>query len=382
MYTVITKGNHVNRVHTAHYVNTNDFIVVNELGEVTLHKGNPIDWPVHCEIGTQAIVNLKECTLRFGVTRGIMQKSEFVVSIYGDSGTVPKPVAWTDVLKKLGAWPLAESGRPNPPAPKNWKWKYNNSEWVLANEHVTFTVVDWMKINGIEDAQPAPHIFDVINYWPEAHRKCLGTKDLPEGWEWKWFGDDWVLSNGTIGLVRDDWFKYRNKQCIATKEEVMALVDTWPTVHNKLRREITEGWIWARKDNHIVVINQVDNINDGIIITENDWREYLVGILRDNLPVETIAVTAASMLQSALGHMENRAKTYDAPGGERSMGKTVSAFNTITGLQLSEEQGWLFMEILKQVRSQQGNYRADNYEDMVAYAALRGECAARERGDN
>ena len=93
------------------------------------------------------------------------------------------------------------------------------------------------------------------------------------------------------------------------------------------------------------------------------------------------AITAASMLTAALGHMEDRAKTYDAPGGERSMGKTVSAFNAITGLELTEEQGWLFMEILKQVRSQQGNYRADNYEDMVAYAALRGECAARERGD-
>ena len=91
-------------------------------------------------------------------------------------------------------------------------------------------------------------------------------------------------------------------------------------------------------------------------------------------------ITAASMLTAALGHMEDRAKTYDAPGGERSMGKTVDAFNVITGLELTEEQGWLFMEILKQVRSQQGNYRADNYEDMVAYAALRGECAARERG--
>ena len=93
------------------------------------------------------------------------------------------------------------------------------------------------------------------------------------------------------------------------------------------------------------------------------------------------AITAASMLTAALGHMEDRAKTYDTPGGERSMGKTVSAFNVITGQTLTEEAGWLFMEILKQVRSQQGDYRADSYEDLVAYAALRGECAARERGN-
>ena len=162
----------------------------------------------------------------------------------------------------------------------------------------------------------APHIFDVINYWPQQDRQCLGTKDLPEGWMWQWAGNDWVLSNGTIGLVRDDWFKYRNKMVEAQQ------VSAQPTT-----------------------------------------------------------VTAASMLTAALGHMEDRAKTYDAPGGERSMGKTVAAFNIITGHTLTEEAGWLFMEILKQVRSQQGDYRADNYEDMVAYAALRGECAARERGN-
>lgn len=166
----------------------------------------------------------------------------------------------------------------------------------------------------VEDS--APHIFDVINYWPQQNRQCLGTKDLPEGWMWQWAGNDWVLSNGTIGLVRDDWFKYRDKMVEAQQ------VSAQPT-----------------------------------------------------------QVTAASILTAALGHMEDRAKTYDAPGGERSMGKTVAAFNIITGHTLTEEAGWLFMEILKQVRSQQGNYRADSYEDLVAYAALRGECAARERGD-
>jgi hypothetical protein len=126
--------------------------------------------------------------------------------------------------------------------------------------------------------------------------------------------------------------------------------------------------------------------NHSTIYDEDGWKDYIKDKEDKNRALTSIedaqsSVTAASMLEAALGHMEDRAKTYDAPGGERSMGKTVSAFNTITGLTLSEEQGWLFMEILKQVRSQQGNYRADNYEDMVAYAALRGECAARERKD-
>ena len=114
-------------------------------------------------------------------------------------------------------------------------------------------------------------------------------------------------------------------------------------------------------------------------VTEFVVSEYVEPVVSvEDCPA---AITAASILTAALGHMEDRAKTYDSPGGERSMGKTVSAFNVITGHNLTEEAGWLFMEILKQVRSQQGDYRADSYEDLVAYAALRGECAARERGN-
>lgn len=90
-------------------------------------------------------------------------------------------------------------------------------------------------------------------------------------------------------------------------------------------------------------------------------------------------MTAANILQSALGHMQDRAATYDKPDGERSMGATVNAFNAVTGVLMTEEQGWLFMSLLKAVRSQQGAYRADSYEDGAAYFALAGESAAKER---
>ena len=91
-------------------------------------------------------------------------------------------------------------------------------------------------------------------------------------------------------------------------------------------------------------------------------------------------VTAHSILEAAGGHMRDRAATYDKPEGERSMGATVEAFRAITGHKLTEEQGWLFMQLLKAVRSQQGAYRADSYEDGCAYVSLAGEAAARERG--
>lgn len=92
-----------------------------------------------------------------------------------------------------------------------------------------------------------------------------------------------------------------------------------------------------------------------------------------------MTVHAPDVLAAALGHMQDRAATYDKPAGERSMGATVTAFNAVTGHNLTEEQGWLLMGLLKMVRSQQGALRMDNYEDEAAYAALRAEAAHRER---
>ena len=89
--------------------------------------------------------------------------------------------------------------------------------------------------------------------------------------------------------------------------------------------------------------------------------------------------TANEILQAAAGHMQDRAATYDKPEGERSMGATVEAFKAVTGHQLTEEQGWLFMALLKAVRSQQGSLRMDSYEDGAAYFSLAGESAARDR---
>lgn len=89
---------------------------------------------------------------------------------------------------------------------------------------------------------------------------------------------------------------------------------------------------------------------------------------------------APDFLNAALSHMKDRAATYDRQSGERSMSATVEAFKAISGHDLTEEQGLLFMAILKAVRSQQGQYKADSYEDGAAYFALAGEAAAFARG--
>jgi hypothetical protein len=88
---------------------------------------------------------------------------------------------------------------------------------------------------------------------------------------------------------------------------------------------------------------------------------------------------AQEVLNKAKRLMDERGKQYDQPEGERSMLKTIHVFNTITGHSLSEAEGWLLQQILKDVRQwQREDYHADSAEDCVAYSALKAEALARE----
>ncbi len=84
---------------------------------------------------------------------------------------------------------------------------------------------------------------------------------------------------------------------------------------------------------------------------------------------------ATEFLQAAMDTQAERGKEYDQPGGERSMGRTVQAFNTITGRDLTEAEGWLLLQVLKDVRQWQnpGRYHYDSALDGVAYSALKAE---------
>lgn len=88
---------------------------------------------------------------------------------------------------------------------------------------------------------------------------------------------------------------------------------------------------------------------------------------------------ANDILSAATKHLEDRGVTYDKPEGERSMAKVVQMFNTLADTSITVEQGWLFMVLLKVVRSQQGKFKADSYEDGASYIALAGEEAEKER---
>jgi hypothetical protein len=89
---------------------------------------------------------------------------------------------------------------------------------------------------------------------------------------------------------------------------------------------------------------------------------------------------APDFLRKGADLLEDRGKQYDQPGGERSMGKTVRAFNAITGRDLTEPEGWLLLQVLKDVRQWQNpdKYHADSAEDCVSYAALKAEALANQ----
>lgn len=90
-------------------------------------------------------------------------------------------------------------------------------------------------------------------------------------------------------------------------------------------------------------------------------------------------MNAPEFCERAAELMRERGKQYDKPEGERSMARTVAAFNAVTGRDLSESEGWLLMLLLKQVRQwqQPAKYHADSAEDAVAYSALLAESLKR-----
>ena len=94
----------------------------------------------------------------------------------------------------------------------------------------------------------------------------------------------------------------------------------------------------------------------------------------------TTPMKAEDFLRQGADVLAERGKDYDQPEGERSMGRTVRAFNAITGRDLTEAEGWLLMQVLKDVRQWQntGRYHADSAIDGVNYSALKAEALSNQ----
>lgn len=94
------------------------------------------------------------------------------------------------------------------------------------------------------------------------------------------------------------------------------------------------------------------------------------------------AISPDKILSDAANTLKQRGADYDGKGyagGERSMAQTVAIFEQITGVKLTERQGWYFLISLKLARSTTGKPKLDSFVDLAGYAALLGECALAER---
>jgi len=93
--------------------------------------------------------------------------------------------------------------------------------------------------------------------------------------------------------------------------------------------------------------------------------------LRDKTTIEIVH----DILDQAKYEVGDRAESYDQAQGEESMPRVVAMFNVLYDCNMSVEQGWMFMTLLKQVRASQGKKKRDNYVDLAAYAAFAGKAA-------
>jgi hypothetical protein len=83
--------------------------------------------------------------------------------------------------------------------------------------------------------------------------------------------------------------------------------------------------------------------------------------------------SAEEVLLYALETLKQRGQDYDLEHeNERSMGKIVDVFNTITNRDLTEKEGYLFMLSLKLVRLGTSD-KLDSAVDLAGYSALIGE---------
>jgi hypothetical protein len=118
---------------------------------------------------------------------------------------------------------------------------------------------------------------------------------------------------------------------------------------------------------------------DFFCCTEETWEERKSWEEQEPITHQE-STTAPEILAEAAQIMAERGQGYDK-NQERSMAKIVAVFNALTGLDLTEAEGWTFMVILKMVRANQTPGYRDSLLDGVAYMALLAECGLSKNGE-
>jgi len=91
--------------------------------------------------------------------------------------------------------------------------------------------------------------------------------------------------------------------------------------------------------------------------------------------MNTATPTASELLAMAAKTLEQRGEDYDPAkaAGERSMPAVVSIFKELSGKEITEQEGWLFMVALKLARIKTSPAKRDSHVDLIAYVSLYSE---------
>lgn len=110
-----------------------------------------------------------------------------------------------------------------------------------------------------------------------------------------------------------------------------------------------------------------------------EWRlEPAISALPKESTKQVNPLDAPAILELVKEVHEERGKTRDAEQ-ERSMNRAVAIYKAMTGIELTESEGWKFMLALKFARMAQGGFHFDDYVDAVGYSALLAECVSKEK---
>lgn len=158
---------------------------------------------------------------------------------------------------------------------------------------------------------------------------------------------------------------------VLVRDRVQEMAHTGRCKHRTITRlRLVEFSRWQRAEQIAAELRMVRRLEQLIGMGERGMSKY------DG--EENVTRSAENILLDAAAIQRERGKQYDAAGGrERSMGRIVAIFNTLYGTNLTEYQGWKFMEILKMVRGAQKPHE-DSEVDCVSYAALAAEARLAE----
>ena len=191
-----------------------------------------------------------------------------------------------------------------------------------------------------------------------------------------------------LGIEIDNVFRYvavdKDGDIYAYEDEPFYshALGQWLTIEGGAFELIKNGW--DRETFNFPANTSLFRIDNG----ENDkdslckvWEENF-SLISNTLNRECAEKDSLYFLNKATETQSSRAGEYDTVGEkERNMQKIVDMFNSCTGKSLTEAEGYLFMECLKNVRLFNApDFHEDSAVDGVSYSSLKAEAKAREHG--